>query len=136
MTAKLYANFKLEKSFKRRLLNALRSGKYKQAKQALYTKSDGESTGGFCCLGVMCVLKGFTKTALEGKGFPQDLSAFNEAFGVTPEIASFFDDCGGYSASWKVPFRGRLRPLNELNDLEELTFKQIANIIDRSVQTY
>jgi len=134
MTAKLYANFKLEKSFKRRLLNALRSGKYKQAKQALFSKDDG--VGGFCCLGVMCALKGFTKTTLEGKGFPQDLPTFNEAFGITPEIAGFFDNSDGCGESWKVPYRGRMRPLNELNDLEELTFKQIANIIDRSVQTY
>lgn len=132
MTAKMYATFKLEKSFKNRLVTALRSGKYKQTQQALYDATDG----GFCCLGVMCSLKGLSKKKMEGVGFPQDLPDFNTVFNVDPAHKDYFNQDGGYSDSWKVPYRGRLRPLNELNDLEELTFKQIANIIDRSVQTY
>lgn len=131
MTAKLYANFKLEKSFKRRFLTALRSGKYKQTKEVLFN----QSSGGFCCLGVMCSLKGIKKSELEGVGFPQDVRSFDDAFNIDPTTHDFFHGMNNEDA-WKVPYRGRMRSLNELNDLEGLTFKQIANIIDRSVQTY
>lgn len=132
MTAKLYANFKLEKTFKGRFLNALRSGKYKQIRDELFN----QSLGGYCCLGVMCSLRGIKNRELEGVCFPQDIASFDTAFNIDPTTHDFFHGIYSDESAWKVPYRGRMRPLNELNDLEELTFKQIANIIDRSVQTY
>jgi len=50
----------MNKRIKTRWLKALRSGKYKQGRYALRTKSDN----GFCCLGVLCDL--YTKSP-EGK---------------------------------------------------------------------
>ena len=131
MAKKLHATFKLERNFKRRWVAALRSGKFKQTKKVLFD----QSSGGFCCLGVMCSLKGIKKSELEGVSFPQDVRSFDDAFNIDPTTHDFFHGMNNGDA-WKVPYRGRMCSLNELNDFEGLTFKQIANIIDRSVQTY
>ena len=37
---------------------------------------------------------------------------------------------------WAVPYEGRMAQLNQLNDLESLTFYQIADIIEATVDTY
>lgn len=45
--------FKLPKEFAEEWLKALRSGNYKQCKGKLYN----DTTKGYCCLGVACILK-------------------------------------------------------------------------------
>ena len=129
MAKKLRANFKLERNFKRRWVAALRSGKYKQAVSHLY---DG---GGFCCLGVMCALRGAKLNEMDQVAMPGELPNFNELFNIDSEHASFFSETGGGQA-WQVPYCGEMVYLSELNDDHRLSFKQIANIIERSVDTY
>ena len=127
MTKKLRANFKLERNFKRKWVAALRSGKYKQTVLHLY---DGV---GFCCLGVMCALRGAKLDEMDQMGLPAELPNFNELFNIDSDHADFFS--GGVQA-WQVPYRGEMVYLYELNDNYLLSFKQIANIIERSVDTY
>ena len=129
MSKKLFANFKLEKSFKKRWVAALRSGKYEQAQGSLY---DGD-TGGFCCLGLMCLLRGASKSAMNGETMPHNLYNFGTLFNIDEAHTDFFEEGG---AAWQVPYKGKMRFLTELNDGYRLSFKQIANIIERSVDTY
>lgn len=127
MAKKLRANFKLERNFKRRWVAALRSGKYKQTVGNLY---DG---GGFCCLGVMCALRGAKLNEMDQIGLPDDLLNFNELFNIDSDHADFFS---GGGKAWQVPYCGDMVYLTDLNDCHRLSFKQIANIIERSVDTY
>ena len=128
MAKKLRANFKLERNFKRKWVAALRSGKYKQTVSHLY------DAGGFCCLGVMCALRGAKLDEMDQIGLPGDLPNFNELFNIDSKHAKFFSEAG--AQPWQVPYRGEMVYLTELNDDHRLSFKQIANIIERSVDTY
>ncbi len=64
---------KLSESFKRRWLEALDSGKYKQATGDLCKTSHDmggkEFVEGYCCLGVAGHIQGMPIKLLEGKGF-------------------------------------------------------------------
>ena len=128
MSKRLFANFKLEKNFKKRWVAALRSGKYEQAQGELF---DGE---GYCCLGVMCALRGATKKEMQGHPFPNDLHNFAKVFNLDDATANYFDTNGG--EAWQVPYRGEMVELADLNDGQRLSFNKIALIIERSVQTY
>lgn len=114
---KLKASFTLRKDMKKKWLKALRSGKYKQGTGVLF--DDDETDGGYCCLGVLAACSGFSSEDMDGIGFPDSLD--NSMFTET---------------NWCVPYKGRLQPLNELNDCTRLSFKQIANIIERTVGTH
>lgn len=127
MAKKLRANFKLERNFKRKWVAALRSGKYKQTISSLY------DAGGFCCLGVMCALRGAKLDEMDQVSLPGELPNFNELFNIDSDHAEFFS---GGGEAWQVPYCGEMVYLSELNDDHRLSFKQIANIIERSVDTY
>ena len=127
MAKKLRANFKLERNFKRKWVAALRSGKYKQTISSLY------DAGGFCCLGVMCALRGAKLDEMDQVSLPGELPNFNELFNIDSDHAEFFS---GGGQAWQVPYCGKMVYLSGLNDDHRLSFKQIANIIERSVDTY
>src|SRR5688572_20050134 len=60
---------KLPAPFKRKWLEALRSGNYKRATGALCTlKSDGETAKGYCCLGVAGHIQGIPIKKLKSGG--------------------------------------------------------------------
>ena len=130
MAKKLRANFKLERNFKRKWVAALRSGKYRQTASHLYV---GYGGGGFCCLGVMCALRGAKLNEMDQVGLPGELPNFNELFNIDSDHVDFFS---GGGEAWQVPYCGEMVYLSELNDNHRLSFKQIANIIERSVDTY
>lgn len=132
MAKKLRANFILERNFKRKWVAALRSGKYKQTVSYLY---DG---GGFCCLGVMCALRGAKLNEMDQVELPDDLPNFNELFNIDSDHidSDHVDFLSGGGEAWQVPYCGKMVYLSELNDDHRLSFKQIANIIERSVDTY
>lgn len=127
MAKKLRANFTLERNFKRKWVAALRSGKYKQTISSLY------DAGGFCCLGVMCALRGAKLDEMDQVSLPGELPNFNELFNIDSDHADFFS---GGGEAWQVPYCGEMVYLSALNDDYRLSFKQIANIIERSVDTY
>lgn len=117
MSKKMYASFTMTPKAKRDWVAALRSGKYEQGKDSLL------SDNGYCCLGVLCKLQGIDDAHLE--------------FGDFPFSVGLFEDIG---RDWCVPYKGSLYNLASLNDGVDgnapLTFKQIANIIERSVRTH
>lgn len=94
-------------------VRALRSGKYEQTKQSL------QDSEGFCCLGVACKLfnpnhptetvANFLQGGLPERSFrdPEWLEKINNHFSQLTEIA-----------------------LSELNDEEEFTFDEIADVLE------
>lgn len=126
---------KMDPEVKKKWLEALRSGKYKQGKGKL-KRSDT-----YCCLGVLCDL------------YIQELDAKEE---IDPETVQYWeeeDQC--YDNSGELPYEvimwadlnkdipdvrdgtRRLRNLAELNDgtdyIRPRTFEQIANYIEKSL---
>lgn len=123
---KLRASFTLRPDVKKQWLAALRGGKYKQGYGALHT-----SDGAFCCLGVLCDLLDENKVGCAKKCFPESLPDFRERFGI-PDSVSTTDT----QWMWQVPYKGEKHLLLVLNDEVNLSFKQIANIIERTVDVH
>ena len=130
MTKKMYASFTMTPEAKREWVKALRSGKFDQGVGALFVDGSlvtdyGYSSynSGYCCLGVLCKLQGVADAAMVGNSFPHEVGLFKDI-----------------DRDWSVPYKGEMFNLADLNDDGfygcRLTFKQIANIIDRSVQTH
>ena len=109
---------------------ALRSGKYKQATNRLFTEE------GYCCLGVMCVLEGkeFVKGVKEECQNPNDYyikgTSFDrvspdeiaiEMYGLRSNIGSSAD-INGYA-------------LTTLND-NGSTFEEIADLLEKNPDEY
>lgn len=100
---------------------ALRSGEYKQAKKSLRTDE------GYCCLGVACeiaVKAGLPVTVhfIDKKGF----CSYDGGVGVLPEgvmHALRFKSVDGYTEKLQ-------KSLTTLNDIENLTFAEIADYIE------
>lgn len=86
---------------------ALRSGKYKQGKNALRTGKDT-----YCCLGVLCDIQGIEIP--HGAG---TLGAFENCAGLKSLVG-------------KLPTEQRYQDLAMLND-NGVTFRDIANLIEK-----
>lgn len=127
------STFTLSPAVKRKWLAALRSGKYNQTTGALYNPADD----GLCCLGVLCHIEGASKEDMRHNGQPADIDMFTDALldydEMTAEQASKYSN---KAFSFSVKYKKKLTPLSVLNDQNKLTFKQIANIIERSVDTH
>lgn len=119
-------------SVKNKWLKALRSGKYEQGQGELYTAPTDKTQPQFCCLGVLehCLTGGveFDCDDIESLGYPS--KAFMEDFNI-----QFVDDTGDMVGNPHFMYAGELIAASELNDDKELTFKQIANIIEKQVKT-
>lgn len=137
---------RLDPAFKAEWIEALRSGKYEQGFGALQTRS-----GKFCCLGVVCELLKLPRELTKQSRFPAALPDTEWVYEYnSPKI-------GSYTARsiWYIPesvdipggdrFDGReilfscRGPesysmidyiLPTLNDIEKLTFDQIADVIN------
>jgi hypothetical protein len=97
-------NTKLPKAFKRKWVNALRSGKYTQGTSQLYSRN-GQS---YCCLGVACAVAGLDKDEFSGLSFIPDKIGFNDVptllrggdEGTTPNKLAIFNDDKKRSFKW------------------------------------
>lgn len=137
--SKRTATFSLLASTKREWLKALRSGNYKQTVHSLHDSFDK----GYCCLGVLCRVAGYKRSQLLNKGFPQEVGFGVEllpqkyqkmiADGRVEEVSH---GTSVLESSWKVRHKGRMVALSNLNDEEQLSFKQIADIIEKQVPTH
>lgn len=129
--ARRTATFSLLPSVKRDWLKALRSGKYSQAQNALYDPSSKS----FCCLGVLCEVNGIKRSKMAHMAMPQDVGFGDD---VTPERSEIPKgvkyDANEYA--WSVLYNGKLTPLWVLNDSRGLSFKKIADIIEKQVPTH
>lgn len=106
---------------KARWLKALRSGRYKQATGAL------RNDDGYCCLGVLCDLARRSKI-----GKWDDDANFEGCSSDLPEVVAEW--AGLDSSDPYVPTSGGRRvALSNLNDYGRLTFKQIADYIEKSL---
>lgn len=99
-------------------LEALRSGKYKQAKNTLKS-----ADGGFCCLGVLCDAKGVPARIDGGSTFYifDDVAEHDLA---TREIGSFKSKSAGI-----IPFRPQQTILEDLDLAKEITVDGSADSI-------
>lgn len=105
---------KLEPEFKAKWLEALRSGKFKQAKGTL-REEPPQGGIGYCCLGVACEISGATDALKRGENMPGN-STINEWFGL-----GAYDETGSFEICDK---------LAGINDETELGFVGIANLIE------
>lgn len=131
----LTAGFTLTVAAKKKLLKALRSGKYKQGRDALFEPDnslDGpEKDGSFCCLGVFChAVLDIPVSFLVYTGYPEHVD-----HPAVVDIRGEIGDGPGESDFWWVLYKGKRVGLDALND-SGMSFKQIANIIHRQVPTH
>lgn len=120
---------------KRRWVDALRSGEYKQGKYRL-AQSNGDDKVGYCCLGVLCDL---VKNEV-GMDWFEDLDSDDNVYVMfgrdlmkgdstypPGEVFSFVgeDVSNVFAFGDDIVFH-----LSTLNDNWKLTFDQIADIID------
>jgi hypothetical protein len=120
--AYIEVNGKLPVAFKANWLRDLRSGKYKQGRGKLI-ESHFNGTGsvpiGYCCLGVACKTQGLSDTIIETAAVieaPAILAAKNRKKGI-PEIIQGTNPVTDF--------------LTHSNDVRKLSFKQIADWIEK-----
>jgi hypothetical protein len=121
LKAEGYEPIKMPKTIKNKWLNALRSGEYDQATGALYDDNiDGDGNPGFCCLGVLqhCLTGGVEFDGGISGAVPSD---------------EWLDEFNIKTNDFQVFYKDDVQTLADLNDCEGLTFKQIANIIEKQV---
>lgn len=102
---------KMNPEAKRVWVNELRSGRYRQTRQAL------RYDDGFCCLGVLCDLSGAAEWGTQ-TSYGAD---YGGSYDYLPDSVGKWAGLGGDTA----------RHLAELNDEQEMTFAKIANWIER-----
>jgi hypothetical protein len=126
------ALFSLKPSVKEAWLEDLRSGFFKQGKEFLYKKE----TDSYCCLGVLCSQL-VANVHMDDIGLPEDI-------GVV-DLHNIHLDGLTYTSPWFVTVNSDCVPLttdndyvslSSLNDYDELTFSQIADIIEATVPTH
>lgn len=128
---------------KQEWLQALRSEKFEQGQGAL-KRTLSENKFSYCCLGVLgeiCVQKGLAAwhEVRDGSDVTQYLVAVdkdgriigNGSGGFLP--AALADVVGLNSISGRLPIMAdvEFQALSDLNDLAELNFKQIADLIEK-----
>jgi hypothetical protein len=121
----------MKKRVKTKWLKALRSGDYPR------TTGQLRDENGFCCLGVLCNIHAQEHPELAVK----ETSKFSymDASGHLPpavvEWAGLRDvaeeEAEDEPTDVKVTYRGQATTLVNLNDTDKLSFKQIANVIER-----
>lgn len=120
----------MNKRIKKKWLKALRSGEYQQVQNELRKIDNNGNTIGFCCLGVLCNIHAqkHPNVALGEK----DPSRYLGMGGTLPTIvqdwAGLSDGEGG-----NVVYKGRAYSLVDLNDILKLSFKKIANIVEKQL---
>ena len=105
----------MNKEYKKLWLEALRSGDYKQARGRLMDVDD-DFNKTYCCLGVLCKVAKAIKWR-NGAILPLNLLKRTELEDTDPQVF----------------YKRKQRSLSELNDDVELSFKQIANIIEKQL---
>ena len=138
------STFTLDKKTKKEWIKRLRSGKYKQTESVLYSPSEGA----YCCLGVLCEIEGKSKEEITNKEFPHNagvgecMSYYEVKFLIgsyplyTVTSSPHFsgdDDELAYLVETKK--HGWIS-LSALNDSLGYTFEEIADVVEKYVQTH
>lgn len=112
-----------QKAHRKLWVEALRSGKYRQAKGYLH-----EGDGSMCCLGVACDISGLGKWSKDGTVFSYVLHEAHDARMLPQEVGNWLGlrgKMGGFTDE-----AGTLKLLSDLND-SGVPFEKIADIIER-----
>lgn len=129
---------KMDPNVKEQWLLALRSGDYRQVQGALADRvvlADGEEAFGNCCLGVLCEI------AVKNNVIPPRELNIDPKWGdeewlyagsratLPPEVTQW---AGLDNPDPRVSHRtvGTLRRLADLNDIDDLSFAEIADLIE------
>jgi hypothetical protein len=118
--------FRLPRRFAEKWLEALRSGKYNQAKETLYDKQSNS----YCCLGLACRLEYPLRFLESREGYAETICKSDDGHGLKLNLH-------------KIPkeLRGRARDndlvgeLTGLND-DGFSFGYIADWIEENVELY
>jgi hypothetical protein len=131
----------MDQEIKNRWVEALRSGKYKQAEGTLAIhNSDGEES--FCCLGVLCeiaVEDGVLVRYMEKDQDDYQFVGYHAAedfdpdkdivdFDILPEAVAEWAGLGDNNPN--VRFDDRDQPISEVNDSYHEDFNTIATLIE------
>ena len=125
-----------------KLLEALRSGEYKQCRDRLY------ADGGYCCLGVACDVyhketglgewSAYDFHGITARSFSTE-TAHGESYGMPPEVSEWFGfaDHGTSKDGSPLAFGDdghSASSLISLNDDLKMDFNQIADIIEEKAE--
>lgn len=115
--------YQLPREFAEKWVTALRSGEYKQIREALYKQDQC----GYCCLGVAGVINGIPNDTMSNVGELGELSDDN-----------LFDAYEDLRNQYKLPIdilRGDLvKILVDMNDYQKKSFHEIAEWIEKNVE--
>lgn len=116
----------MNQDIKKQWVEALRSGEYTQGKGRLH---DGKN---FCCLGVLCgITKNKTHMDWEHRG---NHYTFNGESGLLPGIVADACEIGGTNNPSSIPLTVLVDEeeydIDELNDLYDWTFNDLADLIE------
>lgn len=112
------------KARRKKLVEALRSGEYKQTMGRLARKRKDNKIG-YCCLGVACKVAGLT----ENLSLNEDHLNFLGETGILPvSVRDYFGFNDRYGGEFK--YKGNTNNLVDLND-RGVRFSTIANIIEK-----
>lgn len=109
-------------------VSALRSGEYEQGLNRLKT-----ATGKFCCLGVACDVSGLGTWEGENPAYVTPSESLGAAESVMPEPVQEWLGIHEGDPGVRVQEEGggtRYRNLSGLNDVDHLSFAQIADVIE------
>jgi hypothetical protein len=137
----IYNEYNINEEAFRAWIEGLRSGEYEQTRGSLrlghgnkYNKPEG-----YCCLGVACdttVKKNATTLEWvdlnDDKEFEDSYKQYR--FGgnqVAPpdEVSQWFFGTSRGPYIWRVVYEGEVHSLADLNDIDKLTFEQIADLL-------
>jgi len=110
---------KLNKKFKKKWVDALRSGKYAQTDAYLYNRH----VDGYCCLGVACKVMGIDVKELSNQSYPDDDALVKMGFDPDKHIERSADACAQNNHI--------VNKLASFNDEDGWSFNKIAAYIDR-----
>lgn len=111
---------------KKRWVAALRSGEYEQGSEVLRTLDNK-----FCCLGVLCDLHA-KETGKAWLPRPSDSRyTYRGGASLLPISVHVWADLDSTSPKVKVDNHNHKQFLTMLNDIERLTFNEIADIIEK-----
>ena len=107
----------MDKALKAKWLEALRSGKYKQGRKKLRSEDDE-----FCCLGVLCDISGQGQWKLEPSSYCYYKEEERDFYG----LPSFMVNIDGARGVWGE--------LVTMNDIDKLSFPEIAEWIEKNIK--
>lgn len=110
----------LPENFKKKWVDALRSGKYKQSKRRLYATDKNSGEVSYCCLGVAAhIVAGIQLEHMDWCMLSTILHGHEKV--VPDELAPFFSDSTTQ------------HKLAQLNDVEDKSFGEIADYIEQNL---